>query len=86
MGTTHKRHKIQKTGMTRDKTASKGTATPKSPRYSPAYGIPDRFAQQLKLGKEWNEKMECLNDRYNLDYYSSSESDFELEHKYETLI
>ena len=30
--------------------------------------------------------MECLNDKYNLDYYSSSESDseFELEYKYET--
>ena len=27
--------------------------------------------------------MECLNEKYNLDYYSSSvsDSDFELEHK-----
>ena len=35
---------------------------------------------------EW--RMECLNEKYNLDYYSNSESncDFELEHKYETLI
>ena len=32
--------------------------------------------------------MEHLNEKYNLDYYSSSESDsnFEPEHKYETLI
>ena len=32
--------------------------------------------------------MEQINDKYNLDYYSSSESDSEseLEHKYETLI
>ena len=32
--------------------------------------------------------MECLNEKYGLDYYSSleSDSDFELEHKYETLL
>ena len=32
--------------------------------------------------------MDCLNDRYNLDYFSSSESESESEseHKYETLI
>ena len=32
--------------------------------------------------------MEHLNDKYNLDYYSSSESDLESEseHKYKTLI
>ena len=61
---------------------------PQSPRYSQAYDIPDRCAQQLKLEKEWNEKMESLNDKYNLDYNSSSESDSESEseHKYETLI
>ena len=46
------------------------------------------FSQQLKLEREWNEEMEQLNDKYNLDYYSSSESDSESEseHKYETLI
>ena len=32
--------------------------------------------------------MEHLNDKYNLDFYSSSKSEFEFEseHKYETLI
>ena len=61
---------------------------PQSPRYSPAYDIPDRFSQQLKLQREWNEKMEQLNNKYNLDYYSNSDSDSESksEHKYETLI
>ena len=46
------------------------------------------FSQQIKLETEWNEKMEHLNEKYNLDYYSSSESDsdFEPEHKYETHI
>ena len=52
---------------------------PQSPWYSAAYGIPDRFSQQYKLEKEWNERMECLNNKYNLDYYSSSESDSESE-------
>ena len=42
----------------------------------------------MKFKKEWNERMECLNKKYNIDYYSSSEpdSDFEPEHKYETLV
>ena len=61
---------------------------PQSPWYSPSYDIPDRFSQQYKSEKEWNERMEHLNDKYNLDYYSSSESEFEYEseHKYKTLI
>ena len=61
---------------------------PQGPQCSPSYDIPDRFTQQLKLEKEWNEGMEHLNDKYNLDYYSTFESDSEpkLEHKYETLI
>ena len=64
-----------------------GNTYPQGPECSPSYNIPDRFAQQLKLEKECNEWMELLNDKYNLDYYSSSKSDSEpeLEHKYETL-
>ena len=56
---------------------------PQSLQPPPAYDIPDRFSQQTKLEKEWNEKMEHLNEKYNLDYYSSSDSDsdFESEHK-----
>ena len=59
---------------------------PQSPWYCLPYDIPERFSHQYKLEKEWNERMEHLNDKYNLDYYSSSEFEFELEHKYETLI
>ena len=61
---------------------------PQSPQCSPSYDILDRFSQQLKLEREWNERIEQLNDKYNLDYYSSSESESESEseHKYETLI
>ena len=51
--------------------------------------MPDHYAEQMHLRKEWEEKMERLNDKYGLDYYSSSESESdwdEEEPKYETLI
>ena len=44
---------------------------PQSPQYFPSYDIPDRFSQQYKLEKEWNERMKHLSDKYNLDYYST---------------
>ena len=61
---------------------------PQNPQHPQAYDIPDMFSQQIRLEKEWNEKMECLNKKCNLDYYSSSksDSDFEPEHKYKTLM
>ena len=37
------------------------THYPQSPQHPQAYDIPDRFSQQIKLVKEWNENMECLN-------------------------
>ena len=57
-----------------------------SPQYSPAYDILDRFSQHYKSEKDRKERLEFLNDKYNLDYYSSSDSDSESEHIYETLI
>ena len=53
-----------------------------------SYDVPDRYPEQIRLKREWDKKMECLNEKYGLDYYSSSESncDFEPEHKYETFI
>ena len=53
-----------------------------------SFDVPERYSEQIRLRSEWEEKMECLNEKYNLDYYSSSEPDsyFELEHKYEMLI
>ena len=55
---------------------------------SQSFDVPDRYSEQIRLRKEWDEKMEHLNERYCLEYYSSSESNsnFELEHKYETLV
>ena len=65
---------------------------PQNNQNSQLFDIPDRYAEQIKLRKEWEERIERLNEKYNLDYYSSSESDtnsepdYRYEHKYETLI
>ena len=69
--------------MVKDKVTSKETIKPKALSV-PSHMNPDRFTQQLKLEKEWNEKMEHLNDKYNLDYSSESDSKPKLDHKYET--
>ena len=53
-----------------------------------SFDVPDRYSEQIRLRREWEEKIECLNEKYNLYYYSSLESvsDFKPEYKYETLI
>ena len=38
---------------------------PPNPQHLHTYDIPDRYSQQVKLWKEWNEKMEHLNEKYN---------------------
>ena len=52
------------------------------------YDVPDQYSEQISLRREWDEKMDHVNEKYNLNYYfsSKSDSDFEPEHKYETLI
>ena len=62
---------------------------PQNTHHPQSYDVPDRYSEQIRLRREWEDKkMEHLNEKYGLDYYSSLESeyDFELEHKYETLI
>ena len=44
-----------------------------------SFDVPDRYSEQIRLRGELEEKMECLNEKYNLDYYSSSESDSDFE-------
>ena len=61
---------------------------------SHTFHVPDRYSSQSKLCREWEERMERLNDKYGLDCFSDleldSESDegeeYRYEHKYETLI
>ena len=46
--------------------------------------------EQIHLRREWEEKMERLNEKYGTNCFSDSESDEgennQYEHKYETLI
>ena len=58
---------------------------------SQTFDVPDRYSDQIRLHKEWEEKMEKLNDKYGLDYFSDSKLDsksdrgeeYRYENKYE---
>ena len=52
--------------------------TPHTPKYI--------SVQDQKEEEERCRRLEYLNDKYGLDYYSSSESDSESEHEYATLV
>ena len=62
--------------------------------WSQTFNVPDRYSDQIRLCREWEEKMERLNEKCGLDCFSDSELDFKshkgadyrYEHKYETLI
>ena len=58
-----------------------GNYYPPSPQYSPPYDFPDRLSHHYKTKEERKERLEFLNDKYNLDYYSDSDSDSEYEHE-----
>ena len=60
---------------------------PQNTQQPQSFDVSDRWPEQIKLKKEWDEMMD-LDEKYGLDYYSSLESDsnFEPEHKYGTLI
>ena len=61
---------------------------------SQAFDVPDRYSNQIRFHREWEEKIERLNDKYGLDCFSYSEldsesddgEDYRNEQKYETLI
>ena len=59
---------------------------PPSPQYFPSYSFPDRLSHHYKMEKDRNAGLEFLNDKYNLDYYSGSDSDSNSKHEYETLV
>ena len=58
------------------------------------FDVPGRYSNQIRLCREWEEKMEKLNRKYGLDYFADSEldsesdegEDYRYEHIYETLI
>ena len=62
---------------------------PPSPQYRPSYkenplNIQDRPSHHYKTEEGRRERLELLNNKYNLYYYSDSDS--ESEHEYTTLV
>ena len=49
---------------------------PQSPQYSPSYDTPDRFSEHYKTEEDRKERLKFLNYKCNLDYYSTSDSDW----------
>ena len=49
------------------------------PSWTQSFDVPDRYAQQIHLRREWEEKMEKLNKKYGLDCFSDSNLDSELD-------
>ena len=41
--------------------------------WSQTFNVPDRYSNQIGLCREWEEKMERLNDKYGLDCFYDSE-------------
>ena len=61
---------------------------------SQSFDVWDQYMEQIHLRREWEEKIEKLNEKYGLYCFSDSELDSESDegedyrygHKYETLI
>ena len=49
---------------------------PPSPQYSPSYDFQDGMPHHYKTKEERKERLEFLNDKYNLDYYTDTASQF----------
>ena len=92
--------KSQEKGNEEDKTQQQLKASPQSKLQKPQARQPktlsmnDKYPNKTRAKQQWEEEMERLNEKYNLDYFSSSELDSEsdeaeqyhYEHGYETLI
>ena len=78
-----RKNTVNRIGTVTDRKISQEITVHKTHSTPSSYDIPDRYSEQMRLRREWDEKVEYLNEKYNLDYYSSlkSDSDFELEHK-----
>ena len=64
------------------------------PTQTQSFNVPDRYVEQICLRKELEEKMERLNEKLGLHYFSDSELDsvsdkgenYQYEHRYDMLI
>ena len=46
---------------------------PQSQNNQKSFDVPDRYAEEIRLQREWEEKIERLNEKYNHDCFSTSE-------------
>ena len=53
--------------------------TPQDPQptQTQSFNVPDKYVDPIHSRREWEKKMESLNEKYNLDCFSSSELDSE---------
>ena len=82
-----KRNMAKKIGTATGREINPEIHNPQNAQQIQTFDVPDRYSEQIRLRKGWDIKMECLNEKYGLDYYSSSDSnsDFEPKQRYETL-
>ena len=92
--------KSQEKGKEENKIQQQQKASPQPKLQNPKVRQPktlslnDKYPSQAKAKQQWEEEMERLNEKYNLNYFLSSELDLEsdegeqyhYEHGYETLI
>ena len=84
----------QDTKQAQDPQYNKNYKLPQDQHSQISFNVPDQYAAQICLRKEWEKKMEQLNDKFGLDCFSNTELDsesdegeiYKYEHKYETLI
>ena len=90
----------QEKGKEEDKNQQQLKASPQwklqkpQARWPKTLSLNDKYPNKTRAKQQWEEEMERLNEKYNLDCFSSSELDSEsdegeqyhYEHGYETLI
>ena len=79
------KHRVQEIVTATDKTSWKETIIPQAHNILHHMTFLTVSPSTIKQ-KRQEEETGIFNDKYNLDYYSSSDSDSESEHEYETLI
>ena len=70
--------------------------TPQDPQptQTQSFDVPEIYVEQIHLRREWKKKMKRLNEKYNLDCFSSSKldsesdegEDYRFQRHYETMI
>ena len=52
---------------------------PQNTQHPQSLNVPDRYSEKIRLKREWEEKIQCLNQKYNLDTFFSFELDSDFE-------